>query len=231
MNFLLQMDRDTDGARLTSYVNQAVEAVRATPGVQEAAMTSALPLQGWGFGMPFRIAGRPSEPSRRPACYFKIVTPGYFGALGMKLRKGRGLAESDTQGAVPVTVVNKTFARRYFAIQDPVGQQVLIEQIITGRRELGPEIPWQVVGVVADEKVSSRDDTSAGVCVNYAQSPIVGVSLLAKGAGDPDRLIATVQRAIRGVNKNQALPNAMTLEQIKSDSLGQTRLRTLPSRS
>jgi putative ABC transport system permease protein len=221
------MERDTDGDRLTGYVDQVIDAVRAVPGVREAAMTSALPLQGWGFGMPFRVSGRSVEPSKRPACFFKIVTPGYFGALGMKLRKGRGLSETDTKGSIPVVVVNEAFASRQFAAQDPIGQHVLIEQIITGKRQLGPEVAWQIVGVVADEKVNSLDNTSAGVYVSYAQSPIVGVSLLVKGASSASALIGTVQRAIWALNKNQALPNPTMLEQIKSDSLGQTRLRTL----
>ena len=227
MGFLLQMDRDTDGERLTSYVSQVIDAVRAVPGVREAAMTSALPLQGWGFGMPFRVSGRSVEPSKRPSCFFKIVTPGYFGALGMKLRKGRGLSEADTKGSAPVVVVNEAFASRQFAAQDPIGQHVLIEQIVTGKRQLGPEVAWQIVGVVADEKVSSLDNTSAGVYVSYAQSPIVGVSLLVKGAASASALVSSVQRAVWALNKNQALPNPTLLEQIKADSLGQTRLRTL----
>ena len=68
MSFPLVMGRDTDGVRLTSTVGQALEAVRGVPGVQDAAFTSALPLQGWGFGMPFRVDGQVVEPStRRPA--------------------------------------------------------------------------------------------------------------------------------------------------------------------
>ena len=221
------MGRDVDGERLTNYVNQAIEMVQSVPGVQHAAMTSALPLQGWGFGMPFRIAGRASEPSRRQPCFFKIVTPDYFGALSMKLRKGRGLAESDAKGGLPVTVINETFARQQFPNQDPIGQHVLIEQIITGKRELGAEIPWEVVGVVADEKVAAFDNTSAGVYVNYAQSPIVGISLLAKGIGEPEQLAKSIQQAIWRLNKNQALPDVRTLEAIKSESVGPTRLRTI----
>ena len=227
MSFQLVMGRDLDGERLTNYVNQTIETVRSVPGVTHAAMTSALPLQGWGFGMPFRIAGRPSEPSRRPPCFFKIVTPDYFGALGMKLRKGRGLAESDAKGGLPVTVINETFARQQFPNQDPIGQHVLIEQIITGKRELGPEIPWEVVGVVADEKVAALDNTSQGVYVSYAQSPIVGISLLAKGVGEPGQLAKSIQQAIWRTNKNQALPDVRTLESIRTDSVGPTRLRTI----
>ena len=138
MSFQMVMGRDVDGERLTGYVNQTIETVRAVPGVRDAAMTSALPLQGWGFGMPFRIDGRPSEPSRRPACFFKIVTPGYFGTLSMKLRKGRGLAERDARGTLPVTVINETFARQQFPDQDPIGQRVVIEQIVHRQAGAGP---------------------------------------------------------------------------------------------
>jgi predicted permease len=227
MSFPMVMGRDVDGARVTNYVNQTIETLQALPGMQEVAMTSALPMQGWGFGMPFRIEGRPFDPSKRPPCFFKIVTPGYFGTLGMQVKKGRGLSESDRTGAVPVTVINETFAQRHFPNQDPIGQRVVIEQIITGKRELGPEIPWEVVGIVADEKVGSLDSTSAGVYVAYAQSPIVGLSLLARGSGTPERLAKSIQQAIWRTDKNQALPDVRTLESIKSDSVGPTRLRTL----
>jgi putative ABC transport system permease protein len=227
MGFLLQMERDTDGERLTSYLNQVIDSVRGVAGIEEAAMTSALPMQGWGFGMPFRIAGRGTEMARRSACFFKIVTPGYFRTLSMKIRRGRGLAETDSAGALPVVVINEEFASRHFAARDPIGQRILIERIVTGKRELGPEIPWEVVGVVADEKVGSLDNTSAGVYVSYFQSPVVGVSLLARGRGQPEALMGSIRRAVWEVNRNQALPNGKTLEQIKSESLGQTRLRTL----
>jgi putative ABC transport system permease protein len=226
MSFPLVMERDTDGARLTSYVAETLEGVRAVPGVRDAAFTSALPLQGWGFGMPFHVGGKPFEASKRPACFFKIVTPGYFGTLGMRLRKGRGLGESDAQGGAPVLVANEAFVKKYLQGEEPIGQRVFIEQIVTGKRELGPEIPWEVVGVVADEKVNSLDDTSAGVYVTYAQSPIVGISLLAKGMGEPEALLRQIRQAIWRVNKTQALPDGKTLEKIKSDSLGNTRLRT-----
>jgi len=155
------------------------------------------------------------------------VTPGYFGTLSMKLRKGRGLAERDAKGALPVTVINETFARQQFPDQDPIGQRVVIEQIVPGKRELGPEVPWEVVGVVADEKVNGLDSSSAGVYVSYAQSPVVGIALLAKGVGEPGALGKSIQQAIWRLDKNQALPDVRTLESIKADSVGPTRLRTL----
>src|SRR5258708_3383053 len=106
--------------------------------------------------MPFQISGHPAtDVAPRQGCFFKIVSQHYFKAPGMKLRGGRGFEERDAKGSLPVTVINQTMAARYFKDEDPIGKQILIQQIVTGKHELGPEIPWQVVGVVADEKVGS----------------------------------------------------------------------------
>jgi putative ABC transport system permease protein len=144
----------------------------------------------------------------------------------MRLKSGRLLEEADLAGGAPVTVINETMAKRYFPDENPLGRRIMIEQIVTGKTELGPEIPWEVVGVVVDEKVNSLDNESPGVYVADAQSPIVGVSLVVRATGDPARLVKAVQSAVWSIDKNQAFSNVITLEQIKSESLGSNRLRT-----
>ena len=74
----------------------------------------------------------------------------------MRLLKGRSLDESDVAGAVPVTVINETMAKTYFKGEDPIGKRILIRQLVFGKSGRGPEIPWQVVGVVKDEKVGGK---------------------------------------------------------------------------
>ncbi len=101
--------------RLNQHVRQILANLQALPGVRDVAFASALPLQGWGYGMPFQIAGRPMvDRANRSACFFKMVSPSYFLSLGMRLRKGRGLNDRDVDGALPVTVINETMARKYF---------------------------------------------------------------------------------------------------------------------
>lgn len=217
-----------DGLHVVNYLSQVMEKINAVPGVRETAVTTALPLEGWGWGMPFLIEGQPVvDRANRPGCYFKMVSPSYFRALGMRLLKGRILSETDTQGAVPAIVVNESMVKRYFKNQEPLGKRVFIQQIITAKHELGPEVPWQVVGVVADEKVDGLDDSSPGVYVSYKQSPTVGNALVVRGAIDPNALIKSIQRAVWEVNKNQALDDVKLLEQIKTESLGGNRLRTI----
>jgi len=217
-----------DGPQVINYLGRIMESIQSVPGVREVATTSALPLEGWGYGMPFLIEGQPFvDRSNRPGCFYKIVSPSYFSALGMRLRKGRSLAETDTQSNVPVTVIDESMVQRYFANQDPIGKRILIQEVIPGKHDLGPEIPWLVVGVVADEKVNSLDDSSPGVYVSYKQGPVTGSALVVRGAMDPERLVKSIQSAVWQVNKNQALPEVKLLEQIKSESVGSTRLRTV----
>src|SRR5271157_31406 len=217
-----------DGPRIISYLGQVMEKLRAVPGVREVATTSGLPLEGWSEGMPFLIEGQPFvDLANRPAANYKRVSPSYLSALQMRLLKGRWLAETDTEGSLPVIVVNETMVKRYFKGQDPIGKRILIQQIIPGQPALGPEIPWQVVGVVADEKASGLDDSSPGDYVSYKQSPTPQTALVVRGAMDPTHLVKSIQAAIWQLNKNQSLDDIKTLEQIKSDSLGENRLRTV----
>lgn len=228
MGLPMSADQYPEGEEVVSYLSQLMEKIQAVPGVRDVATTSALPLRGWGWGMPFMIEGQPMvDRANRPGCFYKMVSPSYLRALGMRLLKGRGLAETDTKGSMPVTIINESMVKRYFKDQEPVGKRVLIQQIVSGKHELGPEVPWQVVGVVADEKVDGLDDSSPGVYVSYKQSPAIGTALVVRGAMDPSRLVKAIQGAVWELNKNQALDDIRTLEEIKSESLGGNRLRTV----
>jgi hypothetical protein len=89
----LPMERNPDAATVTLYVDRILDEVRATPGIREAAVTTGLPLRGWGDGMPFRLADKPNE---EVGTGFKIVSPEYFQALGLPLKAGRFLDNRDT---------------------------------------------------------------------------------------------------------------------------------------
>lgn len=162
-----------------------------------------------------------------PTCGFKRVSPSYLSAVGLRLLRGRWLAETDGPETSPVAVINETMAQRTFKGEDPIGKRILIKQIIPGQPALGPEIPWQVVGVVAEEKMWSLDDSSRGLYVSYKQSPTLQKALVVRGAIDPTRLVKSIQSAVWQLNKNQAFDDIKTLEQIKSDSMGENRMRTV----
>jgi len=205
-----------------------MENIRAVPGVRDVAATGALPFEGWPDGMPFLIEGRPFvELAKRPACGYKPVSPSYFSTLGMRLLKGRGLADTDTAESLPVTVINETMAKRNFKNEDPIGKRILIQQIIPRQPALGPEIAWQVVGVVADEKAFSLDGTSSGLYVSYKQSPNLQPALVVRGTMDPNLLVKSIEAAVWHLNKNQSFEDIKTLDEIEFESLSPNRLRTI----
>jgi putative ABC transport system permease protein len=73
----------------------------------------------------------------------------------------------------------------------------------------------------------SLDDSSRGLYVSYKQSPTPHTALVVRGAMDPTRLVKSIQSAVWQLNKDQAFDDIKTLEQIKSDSLGENRMRTV----
>ena len=219
-----------DPAQLNAYLRQVTARVGSLPGVRDVALTSALPLRGWGYGMPFQRADKPMvDRANRRGCFFKMVSPSYFRALGMTLRKGRPLSEHDTKGGPPVAVINETMARLYFKDEEPTGKRILVQDIIPGKTQLGPEVAWEIVGLVADEKVTSIDskNDNPGMYVSNEQSPVYFQALVVRTAMNPSALQQALSRAVHEINKDQTLNEVKTLEEVKAESMATNRLRSM----
>jgi predicted permease len=222
--------RFPDPAGLNAYLREVVGKVEAIPGVRDVALTSALPMQGWGYGMPFQRADKPMvDRANRRACFFKMVSPSYFRTLGLRLRKGRTIEDRDVKGAPGVAVINETMVRLYFKGEEPLGKRILVQEIVPGKTQLGPEIPWEVVGVIADEKVDNLGGKgdNPGMYVSNQQSPVFFQSLVVRAAMDPSGLKQSLAKAVHEINKDQTLTDVKTLDQIKEESSASNRLQSV----
>src|SRR5215831_9773786 len=231
MKLPMSLTEFTNSTTLTNYLREVTQKVRSVSGVRDVAITDAPPMEGFANGAPFLIEGRDNLPyTRRPVCGFKVVGPSYFDTVGMRLLKGRSLDESDVAETVPVTVINETMAKTYFKGEDPIGKRILIRELVFGKSARGAEIPWQVVGVVTDEKVGGKVVSLTAdipvVYVTFDQSPGTRNSLVVRAAINPSLLSGSIEQAIWKVNKNQAVTNIETLEEIKSQAVAPARLRT-----
>src|SRR6266576_3662624 len=136
--------------------------------------------------------------------------------MRLKLLKGRALSDRDTKGASAALVMNDRLAKKFFPGEEPIGQHILIQEIVPGKTALGDEISWEVVGVVASEKIGGpKDDQSAGVYVSNEQSPAYGMTLIVRAKLDPLTLPKAISAAIHSVGKDQALGDFRTVDQIK----------------
>jgi putative ABC transport system permease protein len=220
--------RFSTGDQLMAQVRTLVDKVRAVPGVRGAAATDALPLEGFNNGMPFLIAGRDVvDRANRQACGFKMVQADYFSVLGIQVIKGRAFTDRDVKGSPPVAVINQVMANRFFAGQDPIGQRVLVQEIVPGKPQLGPEVPWEIVGLIADERTGGLEGTTrAGMYVPMEQSPSLFVSVVLRAEIEPEPLTRAVTAAVHEVDKDQVVSDVRTLERIKTESAASNRLRT-----
>jgi len=213
-----------------AYVRQLKASVEDVAGVRGAAITNALPLTDCClYTLSLRVANlTESTGANRGGGYFKVVTPSYFATLGLKLRRGRFLTDHDNAQSRRVVVVNERLAKRYFGNKDPIGQRIFNPQILPGKTERGADVEWEIVGVAGNEKISGlSDEATAVVYASYEQSPVYFANLVARTSGDPALLIEPVRRAVRRLNRAQAITNIRAMDLIKSDSLGTERFQTL----
>jgi len=183
--------------------------IEQIPGVHAAGLIQFLPLQNWDWVAHFTIDGRPPEiPSRQPVSELRYVTPGYFRALGIPLRKGRGLAHHDTGGAPRVVLINEALSRQYFPNEDPIGRH-------TDR--------GTIVGVVGDVRQAGLDrgpipEIYYPVAQNVAQTDS-GMALVVSAKLPPEKLVNAVRATIHRVDPSQTVFNIKTMRRVIADSL------------
>ena len=133
------------GERSRQFFDQALERVRAIPGVESAALATRVPFSvnfnRWDIWVPGRhAAGQPGD-----TVEVTTVSPDYFKTIGVPILQGRGFTDDDRPGTPYVAIVNETMARRYWPGESAVGKTIRV------RGSDGPV--FQIVGVSGDHKV------------------------------------------------------------------------------
>ena len=217
--------RPKDPARINAYYQQMIAGIKAVPGVQDAAVSVGLPLEGTAFGMLFTIAGQPdfADPSQRPNAGFDMVTPDFFKTYSIPVLRGRAFTDQDTAASVHVAIVNKKFADKYFAGKDPLQQRINVEELIPGVTKLGPYITWQIVGVFNNVRAGGFRDDHPEILIPFAQIPWPSASIGVHTTGDPATMFRSIAAAVHSVDPQIALAEPHTLEDIKTRNLGSDR--------
>jgi len=191
--------------------------LRALPGVTSVAATTVLPLSGIGGMIDFQVEGAPPPPPDvNQEIGITSITPGYFGALGTPLRRGRDLTDRDHEKAPRVAVINEAAVRRWFPDEDPIGRYVETSGV---RRE--------VVGVVANVRQRHPGQPIAPqLFVPYAQRTTGTIRIVVRCARDPRALSDAIRTELRALDPNLAITNFTPLDQLVARSVARPRFYT-----
>jgi putative ABC transport system permease protein len=196
--------------RRGQFYAQVLAGVRSLPGVSNAAYISFLPMATRGGIWPVEVPGQPKAPSEASTVSLRFVTPEFFAALGIPIRQGRDVSESDTRESPFVAVVSESFVRRYWPVEDPRGRRF---QVASRDRT--------IVGVVGDVRVRGLESTSEPqVYLPYQQvadGNLVGYTpkdLVVRSSVDPGMLLPAIRRVIAKADPQQPISDVRTLSDI-----------------
>jgi putative ABC transport system permease protein len=185
------------------------------PGIESAAAVEIIPLGGWhATRLP-----PPDQPDAEPIrIERRNITPGYFRAMGVPLRAGRPIEESDRADAPRVIVVNETFAHRMFPGGEVAGRHIVWDGP-TGVEDI------EIVGVVGDIKAFglAQDAVPTMYIPNAQSQPAESMVLVLRTAGDPVGFAPAMRQAVWSLDPNLPVYAVATMEQIVGDSVAPER--------
>ncbi len=191
------------------FYRRVVESVQRLPGVTAAGAVSAMP-----FGIAdlhirgtFTVRGEDvSAQDEAPSVAIAVATPGYLPAMQIPVLRGRGFTDDDRRDTARVAVVTRALAERHWSGRDPVGLRLQVTRY--GRSQ---EV--EVVGVVGDVRYDGLDrEPRPSILLPHAQAPDSGMTIVARGTGDPDALVASIKRSIWEVEPTQAIYSAAPVQ-------------------
>lgn len=206
--------------RSIPYFQQISDRLRRIPGVAGAGAVTVLPMNPFGidFDVPYH---RPDEgePARAeaPKARFRAATPGYFEAIGMNLRAGRGFSDRDRRGSPNVVIVNQALADKAFG---------------PGRSAVGEALRffwsnWQsyeVIGVVADARsYGLASGPSPELFVPHAQIPYTVMNVVVRTTGEQAGLPDVVKSVFLSLNPQQPVQAVVPMKDLISNSTARER--------
>jgi len=198
-----------DVARKRIVFRTLVEEVGRVPGVRAAGASTARLLTGGRWDGTITLPGAaPAADGRQPWSYFNAVTPGYFEALGMPIRLGRGFTWNDWGSTREFAVVNQALVDQYLPNQVPIGRQM------ARGRDQTPDI--EIIGMLANARYDAvRGEVPRQTFISMGGKRMEVVSQLtvyARADGDPRQIMAALRQQVARVDPNLVISDMRTLD-------------------
>jgi putative ABC transport system permease protein len=217
-NVPLSFSKYKSNADTIGFFDRVLRKLEGAPGILAVAVNSGAPLApGMPMNQSFILEGKETGDTM-PTADLNTVTPDCLQLLGVPLIAGRYFTPHDNADTPEVVIISQSLARHYFPNEDPVGKRLSGDN---GKS-------WvKIVGVVGDVKYYGLDKAAMDTAyIPFAQTPMGG-SLLVKTAGNPMNYAQQVREAVYSVDPEQAVSGIQSLNELRGDSLVQSRLTTL----
>ncbi len=223
--------------QVVDFYKESIHRIDALPGVKKTAFGTVVPWRdpGFGPGLQFSADGHVHAPGEEdPRAQLRVISPGFFAALGVPIIAGRDFNALDGQSKEPVVIVSETLAQRMFPNQDAVNRHVYwtdpVLKFISGT-ELEKSrfiAPHRIIGVTADiDDKHVVPQPTLTVYNPFEEGPIFGGRLFIHTGADPYSLVTPVTRMIREMSADQPVERAATLEDVRAEVLTPDRLNSL----
>jgi predicted permease len=230
--------RYTDDQALIAFTHQALDRLRALPGVTAVGATDTIPFGGNNSDSVIFAEGYQMKPGESVISPSQVdATPGYFEAMGVRLIRGRFFDQRDSHDALKMTgtgdarratapgsiIVDETLAKRFWPNQDPVGRRMFKPADIKDLTAISERTQFfTVVGVIADIKLHDLTEGAKSVGAYYYpmdQDTSTGITFAIRSAGDPLSLTNSVRAALNGIDKELPVFDAQTMDARMEKSL------------
>ena len=202
------------GAQTNDYYRRVLNSLREVPAIQSVAAVTSLPMSAIGsdFTRPYWPEQARPDGNAVPEASIRMATPGYFGTLGLPLIGGREFTDGDDDDAPRVVIVNQKLARTAWGAENPVGRNLVLDY------QRGP-YPYEVVGVVRDDRDGPRSEPVPEIFIPHAQNPYLVMNVIARTSLDPAAIAQTARASALRVDPDQPVHSVTTMEQLLGDAV------------
>jgi putative ABC transport system permease protein len=219
------------GRQVIDFYKEVIRRIDALPGVNRTAFGMIAPWRDAGSGptLQFNAEGYVNAAGEDdPRAQYRVISPGFFAALGVPIIEGRDFNDLDGRSEEPVAIISQTLAQRMFPNQDPINRHVFWTDPVLKRIGKTPPRLQRIIGVAADiDDVHVVPEPTLTIYHSFEQGPLFRGRLFIHASANPYSLITPVTRIIRDLSVDQPIERAATLEDARAEVLTPHRLNSV----
>jgi putative ABC transport system permease protein len=220
------------GRQVVDFYKEVIRRIDALPGVNKTAFGMVAPWRDAGSGPTLQFCADGHDHSagqEDPRAQFRVISPGFFAALGVPIIAGRDFNELDNRSKESVAIISQTLAKRTFPNEDPINRHVFwTDPVLKINSSQTPRKLQRIIGVVADiDDVHVVPEPTVTIYHTFEQGPLFRGRLFIHTSVNPYLLVTPVTRIIRDMSADQPIERAATLEDARAEVLSPHRLNSV----